>query len=200
MHSSRLIFKFRFAGRDEAGRFKTVGFEDLQRFAGLLATQAIRHSRPTMLQGTADDGCQGFRSDDCEDFMAANCAAEDFFETVTRSRECLTFGRTNRRRIVFSGPKKSRKSAANFGFRQSLPESLVDVAEFGEFLHADTTEGFGDGVSSGAGGVDAAREHSVGANSSASQFRGGPLDFGFSVFVERHVEISQQSMLSRIVR
>jgi hypothetical protein len=132
--------------------------------------------------------------------MAANGAAEDFFETVTRIGECLTFGRTNRRRIVFSGPKKSRKSAANFGFRQSLPESLVDVAEFGEFLDADSAEGFSDGVGSGSGGVDAAREHSVGANSPSDQFCGGPLDFGFSMVVERHVEISQQSMLSRIVR
>ena len=123
MHRSRFVAERCRAGFNKTGGFKTGGFQNLQQLAGLLAAQTIRHSRPTMLQCAADHRGQRFRRDDGQHTMPTNGSAQNFLKTLTRIRECLTFGRTNRRRILFSRSKKLRETATDFGFRQSLPES-----------------------------------------------------------------------------
>lgn len=152
-----------------------------------------------MLDGAADHGGEWFGNNDSEDIVLPHGSTEDALEAFARIEQCLTFRRTDRHWIFISGAKKSGKTLADVGFRQTLPEPLIDVAEFVELLNFGTGESVRDGMCGACGWVFGRRQDSLWPNSLLVELSGDFTDLFLPTAIDGDIQCTEQTMAFIVV-
>ncbi len=101
----------------------------------MFAAKAGCYSQATCFQCTANDRGDRIRDNNPQYVPFTNGFVQYFSKSFTGVSQRFTARRTDRLRLLTTVAKKLRISLSNFGFRQPLPQTLIDIPQFFQFLN-----------------------------------------------------------------